>query len=170
MGRWSTVIGMLASIGTAYLVMHAASIMDYVQALFSFFIAPLLGTILLGMFWKRATAAGGFWGLLAGTGVSVGLFAWVKLDPEALSRVAFSIHAKAMAEDMYRALWSFATCALVTVIVSYMTKPKTVVELQGLVYGQTAIPHEGPVPFYKNHWFWAGVVFVGFIVLNVIFW
>src|SRR5881392_4046902 len=34
MGRWSTVIGMLVSIGTAYLVMNAASIMDYVQALF----------------------------------------------------------------------------------------------------------------------------------------
>src|SRR6201986_13501 len=45
MGRWSTVIGMLVSIGTAYLVMNAASIMDYVQALFSFFIAPLFGTV-----------------------------------------------------------------------------------------------------------------------------
>jgi SSS family solute:Na+ symporter len=41
MGRASTLIGVLVSIGTAYLVQHAASIMDYVQALFSFFIAPL---------------------------------------------------------------------------------------------------------------------------------
>ena len=39
--------------------------MDYVQALFSFFIAPLFGTVILGMLWKRATSAGGFWGLLA---------------------------------------------------------------------------------------------------------
>ena len=45
--------------------------MDYVQALFSFFIAPLFGTVILGMLWKRATAAGGFWGLLAGTVSSV---------------------------------------------------------------------------------------------------
>ncbi|HXC95222.1 MAG TPA: sodium:solute symporter family protein, partial [Edaphobacter sp.] len=67
MGRWSTVIGMLVSIGTAYLVMNAASIMDYVQALFSFFIAPLFGTVILGMLWKRATHWGGFLGLLAGT-------------------------------------------------------------------------------------------------------
>ena len=58
MGRWSTVIGMLVSIGTAYLVMNAASIMDYVQALFSFFIAPLFGTVILGMLWKRATQLG----------------------------------------------------------------------------------------------------------------
>src|ERR1700759_3815073 len=55
MGRWSTVIGMLVSIATAYLVMHAASIMDYMQSLFSFFIAPLFGTVILGMLWKRAT-------------------------------------------------------------------------------------------------------------------
>ena len=66
MGRWCTFVGVLISVGTAYLVQHAASIMDYVQALFSFFIAPLFGTVILGMLWKRATKAGGFWGLLCG--------------------------------------------------------------------------------------------------------
>jgi SSS family solute:Na+ symporter len=67
MGRWTTVIGVAISIATAYVVMHSASIMDYVQALFSFFIAPLFGTVILGMLWKRATGSGGFWGLLCGT-------------------------------------------------------------------------------------------------------
>src|ERR1700674_5325257 len=90
MGRWSTVIGMLVSIGTAYLVMGAASIMDYVQALFSFFIAPLYGTVILGMLWKGATPAGGFWGLLAGTASSIRMWAWVKLSPGAISYVALS--------------------------------------------------------------------------------
>src|ERR1700720_2081977 len=60
MGRWSTLLGVLVSIGTAYLVMQFLSIMDYVQALFSFFIAPLFGTVVLGMLWKRRTPAGGF--------------------------------------------------------------------------------------------------------------
>jgi SSS family solute:Na+ symporter len=36
MGRWCTVIGLLVSIGAAWLVMQFASIMDYVQALFGF--------------------------------------------------------------------------------------------------------------------------------------
>ena len=76
--------------------------MDYVQALFSFFIAPLFGTVLLGMLWKRATPAGGFWGLLAGTVSSIAMWLWVKLDPGALAYVALSPHAKAMAENMYR--------------------------------------------------------------------
>src|ERR1700741_3078277 len=60
MGRWCTLIGVFISIGTAYLVMGFASIMDYVQALFGFFIAPLFGTVLLGMLWKRVTRAAGF--------------------------------------------------------------------------------------------------------------
>ena len=64
--------------------------MDYVQALFSFFIAPLFGTVILGMLWKRITAAGGFWGLLAGTGSSVAMFIWVKLQPSALAMIALS--------------------------------------------------------------------------------
>ncbi|HWZ50089.1 MAG TPA: sodium:solute symporter family protein, partial [Granulicella sp.] len=63
-GRWATILGVVVSIGTAYLVMSMAGIMDYVQALFSFFISPLLGVVLVGMFWKRATKEGGFWGLL----------------------------------------------------------------------------------------------------------
>ena len=78
MGRWTTIVGVLISIGTAYLVMQFASIMDYVQALFSFFIAPLFGTVILGMLWKRATGPGGFWGLLCGTLSSISMWAWVK--------------------------------------------------------------------------------------------
>src|SRR5438309_4513263 len=78
MGRWCTILGVLVSIGTAYLVMQFLSIMDYVQALFSFFIAPLFGTVVLGMLWKRATAAAGFWGLLAGVSSSITIFLLMK--------------------------------------------------------------------------------------------
>ena len=169
-GRWATILGVMVSIGAAYLVMNAQGIMDYVQALFSFFIAPLLGTILAGMFWKRATSAGGFWGLLAGTFTSVGLYIWVKINHSALSIVAFSPNAKDMAENLYRALWSFVVCVGVTFVVSMLTKPKTLDELSGLVYGATVIPYEGPVPLYKNHWFWASIVIVVFFILNLIFW
>jgi solute:Na+ symporter, SSS family len=170
MGRWSTVIGVAISIGTAYLVMDFKSIMDYVQALFSFFIAPLFGTVILGMLWKRATAAGGFWGLLAGTASSVGMWAWVKMDPSALRYVALSPYARDMAENMYRALWSCLICVIVTVAVSLVTKPKPDAELKGLVYGVTAIPSEGQVSMLYRPWFWATVVGAIFVVLNIIFW
>src|SRR5258705_3827480 len=160
MGRWTTIIGVLISVGTAYLVMQFASIMDYVQALFSFFIAPLFGTVLLGMLWKRASGAGGFWGLLCGTLSSIGMWTWVKLDPSALRFVALSPHAKALAQDMYQALWSFIDCVIVTVTVSFLTKPIADKELTGLVYGLTEVPSVGDIPFYQKPLFWAAVVTV----------
>ncbi len=170
MGRWSTVVGVAISIGTAYLVMDFKSIMDYVQALFSFFIAPLFATVLLGMLWKRATAAGGFWGLLAGTASSVGMWAWVKVDPSALRYVALSPYARDMAENMYRALWSCLICAFVTIAVSLVTKRKADADLQGLVYGVTDIPSESYVSTWHRPWFWAVVVGAIFVALNLIFW
>lgn len=169
-GRWCTILGVIVSIGTAYLVQQFASIMDYVQALFSFFVAPLLGTVLLGMFWKRTTSAAGFWGLLAGIGSSIGMWAWVKVDPGALKIIALSEHAKDMAENMYRALWSWLICVGVTVIVSMLTTPKPESELTGLVRGCTEIPSEGDMPLYKRPIFWAAIVFVVFVALNIIFW
>jgi solute:Na+ symporter, SSS family len=169
-GRWATILGVLISIGTAYLVMQFLSIMDYVQALFSFFIAPLFGTVILGMLWKRATGPGGFWGLLAGTGSSVGMWLWVKIDPSALRYIALSPYAKDMAENMYRALWSWIVCVVVTVVVSMMTKPKTDAELQGLVYGVTVIPSEGDLALYQRPIFWAAVVAVVFFIVNIVFW
>jgi solute:Na+ symporter, SSS family len=124
MGRWCTLIGLFVSIGTAYLVMNFASIMDYVQALFGFFIAPLFGTVLLGMLWKRVTRAAGFWGLLAGTLSSVGMFTLMKVDPERWVRVfALSLLAKGLAQDMYQALWPDK-------------------ELRGLVYSLTDVARE----------------------------
>jgi SSS family solute:Na+ symporter len=169
-GRWCTILGVLVSIGAAYLVMEFKSIMDYVQALFSFFIAPLFGTVILGMLWKRATGSGGFWGLLAGTVSSISMWAWVKLNPAALQYVALSPKAKDMAENMYRALWSWTICVVVTVVVSLLTKPKTKAELQGLVYGCTDLPSEGDLKLYQRPIFWAGIVAVVFVALQVIFW
>jgi SSS family solute:Na+ symporter len=170
MGRWSTVLGVLISVGTAYLVMQFLSIMDYVQALFSFFIAPLFGTVILGMLWKRATAAGGFWGLFAGTASSIGMWAWVKVDPAALSYIALSRQAKDMAENMYRAMWSWIICVMVTVIVSMATRPKPETELKGLVYGVTEIPREEHFSLVHRPAFWAVVVSVVLVIFNLLLW
>ena len=170
MGRWCTIIGIFVSIGTAYLVMQFSSIMDYVQALFSFFIAPLFGTVLLGMLWKRATPAGGFWGLLAGTVSSIAMWFWVYMRPEALAYVALSPHAKPMAENMYRGLWSWIICVVVTVAVSLVTAPKTRRRAGGP--GLRLHAH----PLRAAHAAVAAADLLGrcrrrgFVALNVIFW
>jgi len=169
-GRISIVVGVLVSIAAGYLVQKSHGIMDYVQALFSIFIAPLLATILLGMFWKRATKLAGFLGLLFGIVFSVSLFVWVHLNPANLRYVALSPYAKPMAENVFRALWACLFTAIVIFLVSMVTKPRPVAELEGLVYGVTPLPREDPVPFYKNEWTWAILVVIIFAVLNILFW
>jgi SSS family solute:Na+ symporter len=169
-GRWCTILGVIVSIGTAYLVTHFKSIMDYMQALVSFFIAPLFGTVILGMLWKRATPKGGFWGLLAGTVSSIAMYTAVVVHPEWLRYIALSLDAKPMAENLYRALWSWLICVGVTVMISLSTEPKPPSELRGLVLAYTPFPKNGGVPLYKNPIFWGVGVGIFFGVLQYVFW
>jgi SSS family solute:Na+ symporter len=169
-GRWCTILGVLLSIATAYFVTQFRSIMDYMQALVSFFIAPLFGTVILGMVWKRATPKGGFYGLLAGTVSSVAMFALVKANPAYLAWIALSPNAKDMAENLYRALWSWIICVVVTVIVSLFTTPKPASELVNITYGYGVLPRQEQLPLYKRPIFWAGGVAVLFAILQWLFW
>ena len=57
-----------------------------------------------------------------------------------------------------------------TVVVSYATKPRLDAELEGLVYGLTAVPSVGDVAIYEKPVFWAGVVGIIFVILNILFW
>ena len=170
MGRWCTIIGLFVSIGTAYLVMRFASMMDYVQALFGFFIAPLFGTVLLGMLWKRVTRAAGFWGLLAGVFSSVGMFSLMKLSSRWVSVFALSPDAKGLAQAMYQALWSCVTCVVVTVLVTLVTKPKPDEELKGLVYSLTEVAREEHASFLHRPLFWGIAALAILLVLQIIFW
>jgi solute:Na+ symporter, SSS family len=170
MGRWCTLIGLFVSIGTAYLAMGFASIMDYVQALFGFFIAPLFGTVLLGMLWKRVSRAAGFLGLLAGTLSSVTMFALMKLDHRWVGVFALSPRAQGLAQDMYQALWSCVTCVVVTVLVTLVTKPRPDEELKGLVYALTEVAHEEHTSFLHRPLFWGVAALAILVVLQIIFW
>ena len=169
-GRVVTVGGVIISILTAYIAKGMPSIMDYVQALFSFFIAPLFGTVLLGMLWKRATPTGGWAGLLAGTLSSVGMYVWVKIDPNAVRYVALSMDAQDQAQNMFRALWCCSICVIVTVVVSYLTRPKPDAEMKNLVYSLTDVPKAEHASVFHSPIFWGVVVAVVFVILQIIFW
>ena len=171
MGRWCTIIGLLISIGTAYIVMQFASIMDYVQALFGMFIAPLFATVLLGMLWKRVSRWAGFLGLLAGVVGSATMFILMKVDPTRWVPVfARSPLAKGLAQDMYQALWSCVISAVVTVIVTLVTTAKPDQELQGLVYSLTEVPREEHASFLHKPVFWGTVAIIILVALQIIFW
>ena len=69
-----------------------------------------------------------------------------------------------MAQNFWTAIWAWSTCFLVTILISFVTKPKTVAELQGLVYAHTKIQTDG------NPMKMALVILACLVVLNVIFW
>ena len=170
MGRWCTVLGVLVSIGSTYLVKHFSSMADYTQALFSFFIAPLFATVVLGMLWKRATPAAGFWGLCSGMFAAVALFFGVRggiIDPY---WVSLSPNASEMAIYVWQATWAFLVSVFVIVTVSLFTRPRPLEEMDGLVYGATRLPSESGSALYRRPVFWAGISLAFFTFLNILLW
>jgi solute:Na+ symporter, SSS family len=98
------------------------------------------------------------------------MFVLVKVNPATLAIIALSPKAQALAEDMYRALWSCLIGVTVTVLVSLATKPKPASELVGLVYGVTPVPKEGDLSLLRRPAFWAAVAAVLLVILQWIFW
>ena len=162
MGRIVTVVGIVLSVGTAYIASDFTSIMDYVQALFSIFNAPLLATFLLGMFWKRTTPWGGFWGLVVGTVCSIVL--WV--GEQFFHLLSFG---SSEGSSMWRALIAWTVCFVVTIVVSLFTKRQPELELRGLVYSLTPKLQVVETVWYKRPMVLAGAALVIFVALNIIF-
>ncbi len=163
-GRIATVGGILVGIGTALIASGYTNIMDYIQLLFSFFNAPLFATFIIGMFWRRMTPWAGFWGLVAGTfGAAVAHFAhvWEIVNLGSAQAAAF-----------WGAIAAFVLDAIVSVIVTFVTQPKPVEELQGLVYGMANVEEDEPAEervWYRKPWL-LGAGALGLVVaLNIAF-
>lgn len=157
-GRIMTVVGVVVSVLTAFLAAKAPTIMDYMQAVFGFVNAPLLVAFLFGMFWKRTTAWGGFYGLVAGILAAVTHF-------------VATHNSVSTTDNFVRAGIAFGVGSLVTVVVSLLTAPKTHEELEGLVYGQAAetLAHRG-LPWFKRPAVLGAIIIAATVVLNILFW
>jgi SSS family solute:Na+ symporter len=160
-GKWTTVIGILVSVGTAYIALGFKNLMDYMQLIFSFFNAPLFATFLLGMFWKGATPWGGFWGLLVGILAAAGHFILYKTG-------VVSYHS-AMAANFYQACWAWLADFVVTIGVSLFTKKRDPKELAGLVFGLTPKP-KAPARWYARPAVWGTLAVVISVLLYILFW
>jgi SSS family solute:Na+ symporter len=170
MGRISTIVGVFLSLITAYWAKSFPSIMDYMQAIFSWVNAPLFATMLLGMFVWWITPNGAFWGLIAGMCSSFFLYLAVKFHWFAENIITMSSVQSDMAANFWRAWWAWLICVAVTVTVSLFTKKRQKEELVGLVKGLTKENLDAPVPFMKRPEFYAIISLCVFIVLNILFW
>ncbi|RAO35190.1 putative sodium-dependent multivitamin transport er [Micromonospora saelicesensis] len=144
-GRWATVAAVVIGIGTAFIAAGFSNIMNYIQALFSVFNAPLFATFIIGMFWKRMSALAGFWSLLLGTLVSLSLYLLYKGGV-----VDFNSD---LEESFWGAGLAFVTAVVVAAIVTPLTSPKRDEELRGLVYGMGGVDLKGDVLAGDAAWY-----------------
>jgi SSS family solute:Na+ symporter len=175
MGYFATVGGILLSIAAAYAATKFNNIMDLLQLLFAFVNAPLFATFLLGMFWKRATGHGAFFGLLLGTlaaavhhGMTIpqGATTWLKGGWLATQHVYHS----EMAQSFWTAVWAWSVCFTATIIISLLTKrDKSDTELSGLVYSLTPKQHDAESAWYKRPATLGVILIIAVIVLNIVF-
>ncbi|HEV2616032.1 MAG TPA: sodium:solute symporter family protein [Candidatus Acidoferrales bacterium] len=161
MGRIATVSGVLLSIFAAYVTLSFNNIMDYLQLIFSFVNAPLFATFLLGMFWKRTTANGAFYGLASGTGAAA-LHYFATLH-------GWFFYRSEMAANFDRAIYAWGVCFVVTIVVSLFTRPRPEAELGGLVYSLTKRQSYGHLSVLRRPATLAIAVGVIVIALNWIF-
>ncbi len=127
-GRTVTVVGCLLAIGTAFIAGMFENLMDYIQALFSFFNAPLFAIFILGLFWKRMTGTAGWTGLIGGTIAAVIVDSLVRAGVIAVSSQAGSFIGASAA---------FVVGIGVAAIVTMFTTPKPDADLVGLVWSLT---------------------------------
>lgn len=168
-GKFVTVAGILISIITAYIAKGFNNINDFLQLVFGFVNGPLFATFLLGMFWKRTTGHGAFWGLVAGTiaaaithGVTIaeGKGGWISPMFEIKS---------GMGQAFIVAGVSWIVNFFTTIFISLATKPKADEELKGLVYSLTEKPKYTSEKWYKRIVPLAILLITLTIILNIIF-
>jgi len=168
-GKMATVFGIIASIATAYLAKSFNNIMDFLQLVFGFVNAPLFATFFLGMFWRKTTANGAFWGLLGGTAAAAlthgltlaeGKGAWIANLHEFQST---------MGQNFMIAIMAFCSCFVLTYLISLFTKRKQESDLVGLVYSLTPKPEAAQMAWYRKPITLAVIVLILTFLLNLIF-
>jgi SSS family solute:Na+ symporter len=175
MGRMATIGGIVLSVLAAYAATRFNNIMDFLQLVFAFVNAPLFATFLLGMFWKRATGHGAFFGLLSGTaaaaahhGLSLPSGATAGIKGGWIHPAYF--YPSEMAQNFWTAIWAFSACLSVSIVISLLTKPRPEEELVGLVYSMTPRPApQKDIPWYQRPATLGCIVLFLVLILNVVF-
>ena len=173
-GRVATVVGIALAIAAAYVAASFNNIMELLQLVFAFVNAPLFATFFLGMFWKRSTGHGAFWGLVSGT-VAAMVHHGLTLPAGSVPGIKggyFGVlytYRSEMGQTFWTAIAAWTTCFVITILVSLMTRPRQESELVGLVYSLTPRPESSTRAFWERPAFLGVVTLILLLILNIIF-
>jgi len=167
-GKLVTLFGILFSIGTAYIAASFNNINDFLQLVFSFVNGPLFATFLLGMFWKRTTGHGAFWGLLGGT-IAAAITHGLTIAEGKGGWIAPMYEIKSgMGQAFIVASFSWLANFVITIVVSLVTKPKPDEELKGLVYSLTEKVRSNETRWYLKPGPLGLILLIITILLNIL--
>jgi SSS family solute:Na+ symporter len=177
MGHAATVFGIGLSVAAAYAATRFNNIMDMLQLVFAFVNAPLFATFLLGMFWRRATGHGAFFGLVIGT-LAAAAHHGLTLPEGAVPGIkgaflgtTLHVYPSEMAQNFWTAIVAWTTCFLATIVISLLTRrDKTDAELGGLVYSLTPRIKDHELVWYQRPATLGVAVLALTLVLNIVFW
>lgn len=168
-GKFITIAGILLSITTAYIAKGFNNINDFLQLVFGFVNGPLFATFLLGMFWKRTTSNGAFWGLIAGTAAAAATHGLTLAEGKGGWIAPLFDIKSGMAQAFIVASVSWIVNFITTIVVSLFTTPKPDEELKGLVYSLTPKPTNKHTKWYQRVSFLGLILLLITILLNLIF-
>ncbi|MDR0896076.1 MAG: sodium:solute symporter [Prevotellaceae bacterium] len=125
----------------------------YLQDVQSVLSPGIAAAFLLGVTWKRASAKGGMWGMLAG--IIIGL--------TRLSANVYYSNVSGASDNLFKAIfydenwlffcgWMFLFCVVVVVVVSLFTKAPSPEKIQGLVFGTSTPEQRAETRASWNHW------------------
>jgi len=122
-GRWLVVVLLtFGALGSYFIRPYFGSVFEAFQTFMTLFQGPLLALLLLGMLSRRATAAGGFAGMVLGVGTAALMHA---------QRFVFG--REYAVSFLWVAWWSFVAAMVGTILVSLVTQPYDDDRLRGLV-------------------------------------
>ncbi|TVR72294.1 MAG: Na+/glucose cotransporter [Marinilabiliales bacterium] len=134
-GRWATTVIVVLGILWIPVMRGIGQVLyQYLQDVQSLLSPGIASVFLLGVFWKRATPAAGFAGLM--TGFILGMTRLAAnimepyLDPQGLFYQVILQH-----NWLHYSIYLFFLCILVIVVVSFFTKPADRSKTVGLTYG-----------------------------------
>jgi solute:Na+ symporter, SSS family len=167
-GRAVTIGGCVVAIFTAFLAGSFSNLMDYFQALASFFNAPLFAVFIFGLFYKKLTGTAGWTGLLSGVVAAVVVDVLVRSDV---------INISSQAGSFLGATAAFVVGCVVAFAVSQFTPGKTDEELSGLTWATSTREQRGQgavaavdAGWYKNPVIMGTIVLLITLALYIIWW
>ncbi len=177
MGHMATVFGIALSVAAAYVTAQFNNIMDLLQLVFAFVNAPLFAVFLLGMFWRRATGHGAFFGLVLGTfaaalhhGITVPVGSMTLIKGGWLGTIVHTYPSE-MAQNFWTAIFAWVVCFVMTIAISLFTRlRKSDDDLRGLVYSLTPRIKEEGLPWYKEPATLGWIVLAAGAAFYIVFW